>query len=112
MKGLVTIDLNERQQCPGVNAPISKFYSAGDTVDVVAAVHGDPYDGDDRWYKLKDGSFVWSGGVELEADGATLSPEDQDQFLISYRKARPDGRVNLDTKEEADKLFFTPFRLP
>jgi len=111
MRGIVTIELNERLR-PGINAPISGFYSVGNIVNVVDSVLGDSYDSDDLWYKLSNGSYVWSGGVDVSADCSALPLEDRDHYLISYRKINPDGRPNLDTKEPPDTLYFAPLRLP
>jgi len=112
MKGLVTMELNERQLNPGVNSTISGYYPAGQLLDIVSAAIGDAYDGNNVWYKLKNGAFVWSGAIELMHDCDTLNDPDKDQYLISYRQRHADGRINLDTKEPANQLYFTPLRLP
>jgi hypothetical protein len=111
MRGIINTETNERQR-PGVNSPTRTFYKVGDVVDIVDAVTGDPYEGDDLWYKLTNGCYLWSGGVDIEADSAGLAPEDHDQYMISYRNILPDGRPNMNSKSVPDKLYFTPVRLP
>ena len=111
MRGVINTEINERRT-PGVNSPITTFYKVGAIVEIEEAVIGDPYEGDDLWYKLKNGCYLWSGGVDIEADSAGLAPEDHDQYLISYRNIHPDGRPNMNSKSPPDKLYFTPVRLP
>ena len=112
MKGLVTMELNERQQNPGVNSPISRFYSENQVVEIADALIGDPYDGNNVWYRLKDGAYVWSGAVELIPECEQMTEQDKFQFLISYRQIGPDGRINLNTKVPAKELYFAPLTLP
>jgi len=112
MKGLVTMELNERQQNPGVNSPITKFYSENQVVDIADALIGDPFDGNNLWYKLKDGAYVWSGGIELIPECEHMQDQDKFQFLISYRQIGPDGRINVNTKVPAKELYFAPLELP
>jgi len=64
MKARVTVYLNERTQKPSVNAPNSKYYIPNDLVEIVEIVNGDEYEGNKAWYKLDNGAYVWSGGVE------------------------------------------------
>lgn len=111
MRGIVTIALNERRQ-PSVNAQISRYYSIGDIVDITGAVPGDVYDSDDLWYKLSNGTYVWSGGVSVVRDCSVLPLEDRDHYLISYRPLKADGRPDLDTRQVPDNLYFAPLRLP
>jgi hypothetical protein len=112
MKGIVTMELNERQQNPGVNSPISRFYSTNQVVEISEALIGDTYDGNNVWYRLKDGAFVWSGAVELMSECERMKELDRFQFLVSYRQRDPDGRIRLDTKEPAKELYFAPLALP
>ena len=112
MRGIINRAINERLS-PGVNAPVSASYEEGEVVDVRETVLGDLYDGENVWYKLNTGGYVWSGGVYVQRDFSGLKNEkDRDQFLISYRKIKRDARPDLDTKEPPDRLYFTPLRLP
>ena len=64
MKAIVNTNLNERTQLPSVNTPTHKYYKPGDEVNIVEIVNGDPYEGNKVWYKLDNGKYIWSGGVE------------------------------------------------
>ena len=112
MRGTVNIDLNERRHRPSVNATISGTYKKGDIVEIEDAVLGDMYDGDDLWYKLKNGAFVWNGAVDVDVDCGRLSERDREHYLISYRNARPDGKPDMFDQDPASSLFFMPVRLP
>jgi subtilisin family serine protease len=63
IKARIKVALNKRG-APSVNASKDKHYVAGQEVNIVDLVNGDVVDGIDVWYKLDNGSFVWSGGVE------------------------------------------------
>lgn len=66
MKARVIKHLNIRTREPRVlvnNNP--GFFNPNDTIEVKEAVDGDLHKGNRVWYKLDDGSFVWSGGVQL-----------------------------------------------
>lgn len=110
-RGIVTLAMNERLT-PSVNAPVTNTYDKGKTVYVQESVFGDLYDGDDLWYKLDNGHYVWSGAVNVHEDCSDLSDKDRNHFLISYRQVYPDGRPNLDTKIPPDSLYYTPIKLP
>jgi len=112
MKGLVTMELNERQQNPGVNSPVSKFYVENQVVEIAEALIGDNYDGNNVWYRLKDGAFVWSGAIELIPECEHMKEQDKFQFLISYRQIDADGRINVNTKVASKELYFAPLTLP
>lgn len=111
MKGIVNIALNERRLSPSVNAHTSVFYKKGDVVEIVESVIGDFYDGDNLWYKLNNGSFIWAGGVDVEFDGLPIREEDRNQFLISYREVKG-SRPDMDSSESARSLYFAPIRFP
>lgn len=112
MKGIVNMDLNERQLSPSVNAPISGYYKKGDVVSIEDMVPGDEYDGDDLWYKLSNGAYVWNGGVDVEADCTSLTDNDKEHFLLCYREVLPDGRPDMASKKAPVNLSFAPIRLP
>ncbi|MEQ8472020.1 MAG: S8 family serine peptidase [Marinoscillum sp.] len=70
-KGVVICNLNRRMGKPSVNAPkVEPYYVSGDQVEIAEVVLGeteyDYYEGTPTWYKLKDGNYVWSGGVSLD----------------------------------------------
>ncbi len=111
MRGLVKTDINERQR-PGVNATIVGHYNAGAFVEITESVWGNSFDGNDLWYKLKNGNYLWSGGVDAEVDCSKLPEEDQKHYLISYREVRSDGRPDMDSRKAPRQLYFTPVRLP
>lgn len=65
MKARVTTHLNIRTRVPAVlpdNNP--GYYKANDIIEIAETVTGEKYKGNNVWYKLSDGGFVWSGGVE------------------------------------------------
>jgi hypothetical protein len=113
MRGIVNLALNERRR-PGVNTEVSAFYENGDVVEIVDSVFGDTIEGEDRWYKLSTGNFVWSGAVDVCVDCSFLPDDQRDHYLISYRQILQDGtgRPNLNTKEPSKILYATPVRLP
>jgi len=84
MKARVKTFLNIRTEKPEIlanNNPGDKFYSPGDVIEVVEAVEGDKYKDNNIWYKLDDGTFVWSGGVaEVTAPPALLAAETKRSF--------------------------------
>ena len=46
-------------------------------------VKGDVYEGNDIWYKLKNESFIWSGGVaELIPEDTPASADGEDGPLL------------------------------
>mgnify|MGYP003648512157 CR=1 FL=1 len=63
IKAKIKVPLNKRG-APSVNASKDKHYVAGQEVNIVDLINGDMVDGIDVWYKLDNGSYVWSGGVE------------------------------------------------
>lgn len=111
MKGIIHTEVNERHR-PNVNSLILDYYSIGETVEITESVLGDPYDGDDVWYKLDNGAYIWSGAVDPVPDSSGLSGEDRDQWLICYRQVKPDGRPDMGKKTPPKELYFTPLRLP
>ncbi|MEP1782931.1 S8 family serine peptidase [Reichenbachiella sp.] len=64
MKARVKVNLNERTQKPSVNAPNPSYFRVNEEIEIVEIVNGDTIDNNKVWYKLKNGSYVWSGGVE------------------------------------------------
>jgi hypothetical protein len=111
MRGIVTTPLNERTFRPSVNAPSQTSYDAGEKVDVVEAVLGDYYDGDNLWYRLSNNSFVWAGAVEMDFSGLPIREQDCNQYLISFRE-RKNGRPDLDSRKPPDQLYFAHVKFP
>lgn len=64
IKARVNTNLNKRTGLPDVNAPNDGYFKEGAQVIITDIVNGSPYKGNKVWYKLEDGSYVWSGGVE------------------------------------------------
>lgn len=66
MKARVITNLNIRTGSPFLlvnNNP--GFYRPGDIIDIKETVVGKNHKNNKVWYKLQDGSFVWSGGVQV-----------------------------------------------
>lgn len=68
MKGVVNKRLNKRVQGASVNAEKLNPYEVGDVVEIVEILNGDDIDGNNVWYRLDDGTFVWSGGIDGSAE--------------------------------------------
>lgn len=67
IKARVLVPLNIRTGKPEIlpdNNTGDKYYDAGDVVEIAEAVIGEKYKDSNVWYKLSDGGFVWSGGVD------------------------------------------------
>jgi subtilisin family serine protease len=80
MKAVVSKYLNVRSGEPKVlpdNNIGNKFFRPGETIEISDKVEGETYKGNNVWYKLSDGTFVWSGGVDnsiaVAADPASNS---------------------------------------
>ncbi|MEP7108530.1 MAG: S8 family serine peptidase [Ferruginibacter sp.] len=91
IKATVLVPLNIRTGKPEIlpnNNIGDKFYNEGDVIEVAEGAMGENYKGNNLWYKLVDGGFVWSGGVETSG-----SPEHINQLagspfsaIINYSK--------------------------
>ena len=68
MKGIVTKHLNKRIQGASLNAQKLNSYEVGDIVEIVEILNGDDIDGNNVWYRLDDGAYVWSGGIAGSAE--------------------------------------------
>lgn len=76
MKAVVSKLLNVRSDEPKVlpyNNIGNKFFRPGDEIDITETVEGESYKGNSIWYKLSDGTYVWSGGVAYNAPDAKTS---------------------------------------
>ena len=61
----ITVDDSaNRRESPSTESAIAGIINAGDEETVVGQVRGEPVEeGNDIWYQLEDGSFVYSGTV-------------------------------------------------
>jgi subtilisin family serine protease len=67
MKTRALVPLNIRTGVPEVlpnNNTGDKFFNEGEVLDIAEAVMGENYKSNNLWYKLDNGGFVWSEGVE------------------------------------------------
>jgi hypothetical protein len=110
MKGIVNQPLNNRLS-PSVNAKILGFFNIDQQISVRNAVLGDSYEGEDKWYRIADGSYVWSGAVDLITECDELSDEDRIQWLISYRRLRG-NKPDLGADKPDTRLYFSRITLP
>jgi Subtilase family len=84
MKARVTVFLNLRTGTPELlpnNNTGDKFFSPGDVIDIIEAVSGESIRGNNVWFKLADGGFVWSGGVALQNPANSFDYKDAVSFL-------------------------------
>ncbi len=82
MKARVNVALNLRTGTPEVlpqNNPGNRYYNEGDVIDIVEVVIGEKYKDSNIWYRLVDGGFVWSGGVDADKQ-YELTPLTQIEF--------------------------------
>lgn len=66
MKARVNTYLNIRTGSPEVlpdNNPNDLYYSPGAVIEIAEIVEGENYKDNNKWYRLIDGVFVWSGGL-------------------------------------------------
>jgi subtilisin family serine protease len=67
MKARIKTYLNIRTGKPEVlpdNNPVDAYYKPGDEIEIAETVEGEEYNKNKTWYKLTNGTFVWSGGVD------------------------------------------------
>lgn len=70
IKARVLVPLNIRTGTPEIlpnNNTGDRYYNAGDVVEIEQGIIGEAYKNSNLWYKLNDGGFVWSGGVEASS---------------------------------------------
>lgn len=102
MKAKITAYLNERIQAPNLEADNKVYYEPGDTIEIVDIVNGQEYEGNKVWYKLDNGAYVWSGGVEgtksMESNRIKFSGESLVNYNSifsgipdNYRKTKGEG---------------------
>ncbi len=63
MKAIVIKRLNRRVGAPSVNAKKLEPLEEGASIEIIETVKGDKIDGNNTWYKISEGCYVWSGGV-------------------------------------------------
>ena len=64
MKAIVNINLDNKTEIPDENIANYNYYTKGDEVEIVDIVNGESVAGNKVWYKLDNGKYIWSGGVE------------------------------------------------
>ncbi|MCX6276903.1 MAG: S8 family serine peptidase [Bacteroidetes bacterium] len=72
MKARINTYLNIRTGKPEVlpnNNPADGYYKPGDEIEIAETVSGENYKDNKLWYKLTNGTFVWSGGVDGNLKG-------------------------------------------
>jgi subtilisin family serine protease len=70
IKARVLIPLNIRTGKPEIlpnNNVGDRYYDVGDVVEIEQGVIGEAYKNNNLWYKLNDGGFAWSGGIEFSS---------------------------------------------
>lgn len=76
---VVVNKLNIRKGGPTTSAELSGSAVKGSTLRFIGYVNdGDSVSGNSKWYRLENGSYVWSGGVEVvsvdtDSDAPTIS---------------------------------------
>lgn len=83
IKARVLVPLNIRTGKPEIlpdNNVGDRYYDVGDVVEIEESVIGENYKDINTWYKLSDGAFVWSGGVDIDKKKELTS------FLQSFLK--------------------------
>lgn len=58
-----SVNVRSEPSSQGGEDSITEKLGDGDTVTVIAEVTGEEVSGNDTWYQLEDGGFVWSGAV-------------------------------------------------
>jgi len=95
MKAKVKKPLNERGGKPSVNAPNNNYYNPGDLLEIIDIVNGDTIDNNSLWFKLNNGKYVWSGGVEGVVDIETDVHEDIENTEVNIKVQDLDIIKNL-----------------
>ena len=91
-KAIVKDYLNIRTGTPRIRMDNNPgYYLPGEEISIVEKVIGDKYKGNNIWYKLENGSYVWSGGVneigEMEFISSIQNVDlREDRFLWPIKK--------------------------
>ncbi len=59
-----SVNVRESPSTQGGPETVVGAIAPGEEKMVIATVVGEPVEGNDLWYQLEDGSFVWSGAVK------------------------------------------------
>lgn len=110
MIGIVSADINNRR-LPSQQSDVVGFYKEGAIVDVAEVVQGEEYDNEDTWYRLSNGTYLWSGGVSIERDASGLPLAERSQYMLCYRKKLGPHPL-LQTFEPADTIYPAALTLP
>ena len=98
IKAKIKVSLNKRG-APSVNASKdAQHYKPGQDITIVDLINGDMVDGIDVWYKLDNGSYVWSGGVE-----GMVSLKDLGTQLL---ESHVDSTVDSESSDLLRKITF------
>jgi len=75
MKARVIANINKRLWPSLANKPLANPLRPNDLIDVIDEVEGEapPNSTNTKWYKIKQGYYVWSGGVNVIADAGQTS---------------------------------------
>jgi len=87
IKARVNKNLNIRTKKPEVlpyNNSDNAYYKPGDEIEIAEKVEGEEYKGNKFWYKLTNGTFVWSGGVDATYDDLQVANENNIKTKINY----------------------------
>ncbi len=104
MKGIVNTYLNERIERPEVNADSRVYYEPGDEVEIVDILNGDDFEGNNVWYELDNGAYVWSGGVD---GNRNIVPQRSVEIHDEHNDDLRDG--GLDLREAWPLIRFDGF---
>ena len=66
---IVTVKVNVRQGAPKKSAPLVRKLAPGTPVSVTGIVVGEAVEGNARWYRMEEDSFIWSGACGALATG-------------------------------------------
>lgn len=103
MKARVVRNLNIRTGVPELhpyNLLRERYYRSGDIIDVATTVIGQAYKGNNVWYQLEDGCYVWSGGVEEGVTTKQLLSTTGGNVKISFKWFKD---LNIETIWETFK---------
>lgn len=97
MEARVIKNLNIRTRVPEKrlnNLILERFYRPGDIITISDTVIGEDHKGNNVWYRLKDGCFVWSGGVETGMETKPLLSPISTRDKISFNWFK---QLNIET---------------
>jgi hypothetical protein len=90
MKAIVKVNLNIRTGAPEIRPDNNPgYYIPGDIIEIKEKVFGASYKGNNIWYQVDNGSYVWSGGVDASSIDNAVKLERPASF-INYNSIIPD----------------------